>query len=329
MRVAVLIGFSYNNTLHNSILPGIIIDLYMAYKMALKSRPDKIIIITDITEDQKTQLLFNAIINDIVDESVLSFIEDIKDKRYYHKYINKLELINVLSNYLNIADQVFMYYTGHVKQGQIRLPIYKPSNKKKDEDIQVSFRPLNIEQPKSSNINIPTHIDTSDKNISLYDLRSIILSRVADGSNIFIIMDCCNGSGLSLPFMLANKTYELSSCDKPIYPKAHIIHFTSTNLTEDATATINGSWFSQSLFKQLDNNVRFLPHILETIRQRYTSQTAMIYSNYPNVKILWSWLFGCDPLVVLDQRNHILIINRYKKESKHLYSDTSDIDIIN
>ena len=84
--VAVLIGYQYqkptsNNILGNgSVLPGILIDLYQAYKFAERSSPTEIIVITDIEEDQIWHETVSAMGKNIVDSGILDFIATIRKK---------------------------------------------------------------------------------------------------------------------------------------------------------------------------------------------------------------------------------------------------------
>src|SRR3972149_1864954 len=126
MKISILIGFCYDNIEKNK-LPGIVIDLYLAYKMSLQMKSDQIIIITDLNKDQNTIILLNAITEGIVDAGILNFIENIKKK-------------NIFNNF-----------------------------------------------------------------------RDIILINSNKKSEIFIVMDCCNGSGLWLPYKLENNHYYLNS----------------------------------------------------------------------------------------------------------------------
>ncbi len=221
MKVALLIGFSYDSG--STSLPGIVIDLYLAYRLAITNSPDRIIVITDVVEDRNTQLLLNAIISDSVDGAILSFIETIKEDGIYQQYFNRSQLMKIMETILDSADQVFIYYTGHVKRGNIKLPM--------------------VQSVTLAN----GHNEKDNGKLSLYDFRNLILGSVNDSAQIFLIMDCCNGSGLSLPYQLSNRSYRLTRCDQAIYPRPDIIYLTSINLNENAVATDDGSLFSQTI----------------------------------------------------------------------------------
>ncbi len=298
MKVALLIGFSYDSA--STSLPGIVIDLYLAYRLAINSSPDRIMVITDVVEDRNTQLLLNAIISSLVDGSILSFIENIKQDGVYQQYLNRSQLMKTIKGILNSADQVFIYYTGHVKRGEIKLPVVKTVTLANE------------------------HVENDNGKLSLYDFRNLILSSVVPSAEIFLIMDCCNGSGLSLPFQLTSKSYRLTRCDQAIYPKPDIIYLTSTNLNERAVATIDGSLFSQSLFKEIRLGERSLTQLLQVLRQHHKSQTAMIYSNRPNIKFIWDWLFKDSSPVQIDLRNCIVTIKFQPAQPRQRYPEIID-----
>src|SRR3989304_6778972 len=121
MKISILIGFCYDNIEKNK-LPGIVIDLYLAYKMSLQMKSDQIIIITDLNKDQNTIILLNAITEGIVDAGILNFIENIKKKNIYHKFTDKFFLVELLETLVKCMDQIFIYYTGHLFKDNIILP---------------------------------------------------------------------------------------------------------------------------------------------------------------------------------------------------------------
>lgn len=119
-RKAFLIGFSYEG---NKKLPGISIDLYKVYSFLIKYgwQDEEIKILTDVVKDDSTDVLRDAILKNIVNADVLTFIEDTKEKGQYtlfkaHNYYNNF------SNFFTPASYYFVYYTGHCKDGNIILP---------------------------------------------------------------------------------------------------------------------------------------------------------------------------------------------------------------
>ena len=194
IKVAILVGFCYEDSANDDdverrMLPGIVIDLYQAYKQALLMKADKIVIITDLTEDKRSQTILNALLVKIVETGILAFINDIKKFEYYNLYQNYDNLLDILEETSENASNIFFYYTGHASQGYLRLP-----------RMSKLFTSIGNE-------------DEYDKKhqISMILIRNLFLSKSIKGSDIFIIFDCCNGSGINLPYTHEETSYKMVS----------------------------------------------------------------------------------------------------------------------
>lgn len=116
MRGAVLIGFEYKN---GKKLPGISVDLYQVYTFLTKIgwKDEEIQIFTDIKKDEETQILKTAILEKLVDTKILTFFEDVKHIKTEfssHNHYNNFSF--------KIVEKLFVYYSGHSKDGNIILP---------------------------------------------------------------------------------------------------------------------------------------------------------------------------------------------------------------
>lgn len=131
-----------------------------------------------------------------------------------------------------------------------------------------------------------------------YEFRDMILSILPDYSEVFWIMDCCNPSGMSLPFELKNNNFRLRS-GSLIPVTQPVLLIVSANQTDTSVSTVNGSVFSTSLFELLSNlknknrNLnRFktsIRHNIRRVRPDY-DKFASIYSSYLTDPILWLWI---------------------------------------
>ncbi len=164
MKVALLIGFSYEYTSRSSVptksyvkaisqkifqrLPGIIVDLYLAYLHALAIKADRIVIITDIYKNQETKILLDAMVKGIVDNGILTFITDAAKLGHIKLYKNKSWIRNVIKETCEDANQLFIYYTGHQLDGYFILP-YPRNHAYHDSDI-ISFADTRLESRNSS-----------------------------------------------------------------------------------------------------------------------------------------------------------------------------------
>lgn len=261
MKDIILIGFEYDKNNKFLGLPGIIIDLYQMYKIGTNIAPDNIFIITDIERNPKTKILKNAVLEGIVDENILDFIDDIKES---HKYIKYCNLNNFIQNIINIyknSKQIVLYFTGHCISGNIILP--------------------------------------DNTSLSYEDLLNILITYTNINAEILIIMDCCESTDMGLPYMLQLKIkssiYRLTSNKNKIFPKQKIIYISSSIKDENSISHKDGSFFTRVLYKQFKNKNSSLVSILNIINNEYLlkyNQTASIYSSFPNIKYIWYWLFN-------------------------------------
>lgn len=288
MRNVLLIGFDYDKSLNWATLPGIVIDLYLIYKITQKSRPDKISVITDIICDLQTKILKQAILDQIVDDNVLEFIDILKERKQHFVYYDyEMFMDQILKACMN-SSQLFIYYTGHSKDGYMILP---------------------------------------DETFILFSkFRSDILSYCNSICDIIIITDCCQGTCMGFPYrlMLENSPnnnnsikslYRLTPNQNKIFPKQNIICISSAMNDQQSIATRDGSFFTQSLYKLLNDHIRNLSHILYELisncKLKY-AQTAMIHASQPNMKFIWGWLYGNSNLMIIQNINMYCIeIIRY------------------
>ena len=265
MKIVLLMGFEYQKEKY---LPGIQIDLYHAYSMALNMKADKIIILTDIDHDDesKTPLFIEAITQSKLDPNIFTFIENLKSKKQLIVYQNRLDLISHLSSHSNQCDQLFFYFTGHGKNEQFILP---------DSD-----------------------------HLSMNVLREILCNSVHKNGDIFLIIDCCNVNGFNLPYQLIKKDidyiYKLSK--PPHFVTQRIICISSSLSTETSGMTKYGSIFSTFCFDLFKHHQRSLPKLLHSLNDHCSKiyreynksssvQTSTIFSSYPNLFSVWSWLY--------------------------------------
>ena len=121
MRKAILIGFEYNSSKK---LPGITVDLYQVYQFLKRKgwKDDEIVVFTDIKKDPHTKILKNSILEKNVDSGILAFIAELKEKKQYFQYTCHNHFNNFESIFSSPVNNLFVYYTGHSKDGNIILP---------------------------------------------------------------------------------------------------------------------------------------------------------------------------------------------------------------
>ncbi len=311
MRYGVLlVGFEYIKSERWKTLPGIPVDLYQAYRYC-KNITKNILVFTDIDKDYRTSVLQRAILDGYVDSGLLSFIEDIKEKKQYTQYNSKIKngyssnnFDKTIKRFVGI-DRLVIYYTGHGKNGDIILP--------------------------------------DNTHVSLEYIRDLVIggSDGSDGAQIVSILDCCQSNGMGLPYIYQKHIFRLDNTifrfDNTIFrldkqkPKhnfisPNIICISSSHIHEDSTATHSGSLFTMRLFGYLnrkEQNIILLSEIYDMMsgcgvlgegsydggEEGYGSFT--IYSSYPNNQLLWNWFVKSNHNnieVLMDNNNSIITV---------------------
>jgi hypothetical protein len=240
---AILMGFNYQNN-HNEYLPGIIVDLYLMYKYChdtLKIPKNQINIITDIKKREDP--VAYAIIAGIVDSNIIDFIQEIKS--YITQYDNlsfhqQIDNVLKLYNQTNSIDNFLFYYTGHGKDGYLKLP--------------------------------------EKKTLSLITLRDLIFNNLSSHTYILWILDCCHTSNADLPFYFDYKYNYLTLVNNESIFKNKCLLITSCSDDNKTTATIKGSNFTRelvSLFKNSD--IRTCKSLIKSLPK--DSQIHTTFSN--------------------------------------------------
>lgn len=149
--------------------------------------------------------------------------------------------------------------------------------------------------------------------LSFIEFRDTILSMLNIDTEIFWILDCCNPSGLHLPYKLGDNIFKLSTSQINCITQP-ILLITSCESNEKSVATKYGSLFSRYLFyfltimnyndinlykdnfnipiKNNRNLRRLIGNLSSSIRKSHTGykQTVSVYSSYIIDPILWMWI---------------------------------------
>lgn len=146
-----------------------------------------------------------------------------------------------------------------------------------------------------------------NKDLLLFtDFKDNVLSVLDNYTEIFWILDCCNPSGLHLPFKLKSNSFILSP-SKIVCVTQPILLIASSEEGEKAVALKSGSLFSTKLFSILTslqnekntapngknrNLNRLIGNLSGAIRKANSgySQTVSVYSSYVSDPILWMWI---------------------------------------
>ena len=267
-----LIGFEYTESKKWKALPGIPVDLYQAYNYT-KNITKNILVFTDIKDDYNTTILQKAILDGYVDSGLLSFIEDIKEKKQYIPYLSTTKngyninnFDNTVQGFVSNLDKLIVYYTGHGKSGDIILP--------------------------------------DNTHVSLLYLKYLLTGSTNRNCQIVSILDCCESDGMELSF-----NYSSDGVWKHInnnFNDQEIMCISSSHIEEDSTATKAGSIFTRLLFRFL-NEKKYI-----TINDLINNDGIYIHASYPNIRLIWGWVTNPSHTnldISLDNINSIITIN--------------------
>lgn len=268
MEIAIIIAFAYSKTNQDPNrhhLPGILIDIYHAYKY-VSSLTKNVIVITDINSNADISELKDSIINATVDLSILDLLNTLKVNNQLVEYTNKKELLSTIKRSCYLRDKIFVYYTGHSLHGNILLPTM---------NNDLCYRQDN---PVDFTVNFSIFRDA--------------LTTASSSSQIMVVLDCCGSQGLHLNYRLQNGIYSLIPRGDKVYPLQEILCISSTMSDEVSIASRGGSLFSYIFFNNLRKYrdiVKLLEKVTEETSKKF-DQTPTVYSSYPDAKLIWRWL---------------------------------------
>lgn len=141
--------------------------------------------------------------------------------------------------------------------------------------------------------------------LSFKDFKDNILNALPSYTEIFCILDCCNPSGLYLPFKLSGNAFQLSPFRVECVTQPMLL-IASSEEGEKAVALKTGSLFSKHLFRILTtlnsetkipngknrNLHRLVTNLSSEVKKFHTGhpQTVSIYSSYVTDPVLWTWI---------------------------------------
>lgn len=272
--MALLMVFSYLTSIQDEYrqkISSVIFDLYQAYNYLKNICWEDIYIITDIPNNLDIKGLMKPITKGIVNADIVTFVSELNAS-----YSNMENLLKIVENIAMNHDRLFIYYSGHAYKNKLILPRLD-INKNETLDIKDLINHLSIHSHKNS--------------------------------QIFCIFDCCQLTDIGLPYKMKDDIYNLYDISH-LYPQ-EIICLTSSN--DDAFIINYGSMFSFFLFKYL-KKINDLATLLKKLNKSCSSlfdQTANVYSSYPDIKIIWSWVVGrkCQLRIKYDYIDKTIHIN--------------------
>jgi hypothetical protein len=274
MPTVIIIGFQYDNT--NKELKSTITDSYLIYSF-YKKLGYRIYIASDASYSKPSDKLTKLLVDDIVDEKYLHFA-----KSHFMEIKHDIKTKNDLKIFFDMVEitgdrKVFVYYTGHGDKKGIKLP---------DKTVlsAVDFRKAILEIGR-----LPEDEATISTNSDYHSDLSLRNGINSLGSQLFIMMDCCNPHGLYLPYKLGSSENRYIS-QTFLHVPVEIILLTATDSDSSVIADDSVSVFTKNfidILKKTDTNVD-LPHITKNISP---NSNPMTYVSYPTTMVLWPWIY--------------------------------------
>jgi len=296
MPTVIIIGFQYDNT--SKELKSTITDCYLIYSY-YKNKNYKIYIGSDAMSTKPSDNLTKLLVNNIVDEKYLNFC-----RSHFMEIKKNIQTKDDLINFFDMIEltedrKLIIYFTGHGEIKGIKLP---------DKTIlpAVDFRNAILKIGRLSESEL-SFISTDYEYQPALSLRNGINSI---GSQILIILDCCNPHGLYLPYKLgiSNNTFIDQTL---LHVPAEIILLTATDSDSSVIAEESVSIFTKNfieILKNPDKNID-LPSIIKSVSP---NSNPNAYVSYPTTMVLWTWVYNniihCEVNEFLD----CIVVNKNK-----------------
>ena len=285
-------------------LPGALIDLYLSYQHAKRIGCDNIKIITDLKDDQKTDLLVRAMVDKIVDHHIIEFIDDMKKAKILNLYTGINRLNELVKNFVTKSDQLFVYFSGHALDGDMILP---------DSKVRYQKIPSYSEETGLTMLNTVKIEEDNIHHYSLYTFRQLLCDATNESCEHFIVLDCCQSDGmlLSFRFCVDNNIFKLSPSPERKYTKKNILCLSSSSHVENSISTRNGSVFSISLFGNCMSKIHTYPDLCENLEANLSmTQKSIIYTSNPQYTSVWNWMITKnDTQIEYNHLTDIMILN--------------------
>lgn len=124
-------------------------------------------------------------------------------------------------------------------------------------------------------------------------LQNFIFSSLPRHAEVLIILDCCNGSHLDLPYLLQEDQDRFLFSATGYYPIQQVVIIASRN--HQAVSTDNGSLITDKLIELWQNKITDYFSIMKIINQELTKTTTLarlnltlkIYASRPYLQKIW------------------------------------------
>lgn len=265
MPTLIIVAFQYEKTPQE--LQSMIMDVYLVYSF-YRDLDYRIFIASDAMTICCNTNPTKYLVDGVVDQHYIPFVKsNFLDMR--HRVTTRHELVNFFED-IQITDdrRVIVYYTGHGKTGGILLP-----NNTTLPAVDFRSMIINLKVEKAG-----------------HGLRPGLFNTI--GSQVLIIMDCCNPHGLYLPYKVLSRESEINQLNLFISPEIILLVPCDENLQALAQDSI--SPFTRELiniFKDPSALVDIPSLIGRLSSDQLLTRKSMAYISYPHLMVLWPWTF--------------------------------------
>ena len=293
-----IIGFDYYGTEGESHLPGTLRDIKRAYNFCSTINPQQILIITDINPEDME-------IKNVTSTDDIHFVQ--KTRNIWKKINSSIDFQKYISEFLPKVDRIIVYYSGHARHKGIILSL-EPSYDKNIytmtnfSTVNLSLDDVDSPSTKESEPINTFNISKKKQTNVLYtfkELKNTLVSMSRKKAQILLIMDCCSGDSLDMPFVLDTETgiYHLKSYDISI-PTQEIVCISSSLKNQSSLSSNMGSLFTQQFFDKIGvmrknhQKIKYIRLIRTIGREKLNNffQTFNIHSSRPNLKYIFHWV---------------------------------------
>lgn len=282
MPVVVIVGFGYQG---KDTLTSTLSDIYVVYSF-YRDLGYPVYICSDIDQPEIPKGTLDLLTHKKVDEKFMGFIQYTfkQEAQYVASHDSLLEYLSNISSFDELGDRkVLFYFTGHGVPEGIVLP---------DNSLMSSI------ELRNAILNIG-----SRHNVKLDSI----------GSQIFIIMDCCNPHGLYLPFCFSREFNEYRQVSNlMVCPQILLIASSDPSGVVSAHHTLSS--FTDALISRVrDVKATYCVVDLLNYIDKITNGVSAAHTSYPTLYTPWAWLVTNKLDININESIDALIVNRLNK----------------
>lgn len=301
--ISILIGFSYTslNKIWNEDLPveisSALLDVYRIYEMVSKKKTSQLIyVLTDIksvSDEVTREIIVNKVSYNIVHflpSDNLDVKKEIDPSIRWMTIHSRKDMDKALSKMKLAAKRIFVYYTGHGVRGS---------------------------EKSENSIRLP-----SSDLYPIAELRDYIVTKSMENAEICFLLDCCHSGDMDMPFRYDEKRdtftlHDRQNISKKKFATQNILVISSSEVGQRSVAGKGGSYFTKFFIKSVEDTVSLsaiVDYITRNMKTFGHANTMNIFSTYPMVPIIWSWIVNKKRDVYIHDSLSCVVLMKYGED---------------